>query len=75
MARLYLQLCELSRVLGCQDWNQGFQFCRYFAGVIGFVQHQMFKFTDCLVVIHRPRFGRYERVFYFRVTSRSTSSE
>jgi hypothetical protein len=25
--------------------------------VIGLFQHQMFKFPDCLVVIHRPRFG------------------
>ena len=75
VARFYLQLCELSRVLRGQDRRQGFQFLRYFAGVIGFFQHQMFKFPDCLVVIHRPRFGRYERVFYFRVTSLSTNSE
>jgi hypothetical protein len=57
MARLDLQLSELSRVLSRQDRHQGLQFRRYFAGVIGLFQHQMFKFPDCLVVIHRPRFG------------------
>jgi hypothetical protein len=57
VARLYLQLCELSRVLSRQDRRQGLQFRRYFACVIGLFQHQMFKLPDCLVVIHRPRFG------------------
>ena len=76
VARLYVQLCELSRVVSCQDRHQGLEFRRYLACVIGLFQHQMFKFPDCLVVIHRPRFGgEFECVFYFNETSRSTSSE
>jgi len=76
VARLYLQLCELSRVLSCQDRHQGLEFRRYLACVIGLFQHQMFKFPDCLVVIHRPRFGLDSRcMFYFSDTSLSTNSE
>src|ERR1700722_9248040 len=76
VARLYLQLCELPGVLSRQDRHQSLQFCRYFACVIGLFQHQMFKITDCPVVIHRPRFGVHSGcVFYFSETNFSTNSE
>jgi hypothetical protein len=75
VARLDLQLRELTGILGRQDRRQGLEFRRYFTRVIGLFQHQMFKFPDCLVVIHRPRFGVFKCVLYLIETSRSTSSE
>jgi hypothetical protein len=51
-----LQMSELPGVLGGQVGKQGLQFRCYFMCVVGLFQHQMFKFPDCLVVIHRIPF-------------------
>lgn len=49
---LGLDLCELPGFLVGEVRNQSFEFGRRRVSLVGFFQHQMFKFPDCLIVIH-----------------------
>ena len=49
---LYLELCELSRFLIGEERNQSFKFGCRLVRLISPSEHQMFKFPDCLIVIH-----------------------
>ena len=48
----YLELRELSRPLTGHEWNQSFKFDCRLMRVVGLFEHQMFKFPNCLIVIH-----------------------
>jgi hypothetical protein len=52
VAGLYLELCELSGFLTGQERNQSFKLGCRLVGAISLSEHQMFKFPDCLIVIH-----------------------
>lgn len=49
---LYLELCQLSRFLTGEERNQSFKLDCCLVGVVSFFEHQMFKFPDCLIMIH-----------------------
>lgn len=49
---LCLELCELPGFLTGQEQNQSFKFGCRLVGVVSLSQHQMFKLTDCFIVIH-----------------------
>ena len=52
VACLYLELCELARSLIDEDRDQSFKLSCRFASLVSLFKHQVFKFPDCLVVIH-----------------------
>src|SRR5579863_7292869 len=49
---LYLEPSELLSFFLGQERNQTFKLDRRLAGLVSPFEHQMFKFPDCLIVIH-----------------------
>jgi hypothetical protein len=52
VARLYLELCELSGFVGGQEREKSFKFIRRFLRVARLCNQQMFKLPDCFIVVH-----------------------
>jgi len=58
VAGFYLDLCELTRFLTGKKRNQSFKFGCCLLGAVSLSEHQVFKFPDCLIVIHISLFRK-----------------
>src|ERR1700720_974146 len=68
-------MCELSRFFTGQERNQSFKFRCRLVRVVAFFDHQMFKFPDCLIVIHRTSSRKIHRTGRARVSTLAQKNE